>query len=92
MLLNAVGKTISRIGESAGIAVGKGSRGRRKFCSAHDLRRSFGQRWAAHVKPVILKTMMRHASIDTTLNYYICDDAEQIADVLWAVHDGGKEA
>src|SRR5262249_8398083 len=54
-----------------------------KYASAHDLRRSFGERWAARVMPQILMQLMRHASIDTTLRYYVGQNAEKAADVLW---------
>lgn len=54
-----------------------------KFASAHDLRRSFGTRWAPKVKPVTLQLLMRHRSIETTLKYYVAQDADEIADELW---------
>jgi hypothetical protein len=45
-----VGKTVTAIGEAAGGGVDERQRNGetiRKFASAHDLRRAFGQRWAA---------------------------------------------
>jgi hypothetical protein len=45
---------ISAIGQQAGVVVNKAEG---KFASAHDLRRSFGTRWASRVKPVTLRTM-----------------------------------
>ena len=39
--------------------------------SAHDLRRSFGERWASRLMPQVLKELMRHESIETTLNFYV---------------------
>ena len=54
-----------------------------KFASAHDLRRSLGTRWAPRVKPATLQLLMRHRSIETTLKYYVAQDADEIADELW---------
>jgi integrase len=70
----SAGKIVSAIGESAGVVVDERERGGktvRKFASAHDLRRAFGQRWAAKVMPTVLRELMRHASISTTLAYYV---------------------
>ncbi|HMP08139.1 MAG TPA: hypothetical protein PJ982_17460, partial [Lacipirellulaceae bacterium] len=39
----------------------------KEFASAHDLRRSFGFRWSRRVMPTILRELMRHESIDTTM-------------------------
>ena len=33
--------------------------------------------------PVVLKDLMRHDSLDTTLKYYVGRDAETTADVLY---------
>ncbi len=55
-----------------------------KFASAHDLRRSFGQRWAARVMPQILMQLMRHEDMSTTMKYYVGKEAEATADVLYA--------
>lgn len=57
--------------------------GKVKFASAHDLRRSFGHRWALRVQPIVLQQLMRHESIETTMTYYVTQDAEAVADVLW---------
>ena len=51
-----------------------------KFGSAHDLRRAYGTRWAKRLKPFELKTLMRHASIETTERYYLELEAEEFAD------------
>ena len=64
-----VSRILSAIGECAGIVVNKADG---KFASAHDLRRAFGTRWAARVKPATLQLLMRHESIETTLKYYVC--------------------
>lgn len=76
-----VGEIIAEIGASAGIEVRKG-----KFASAHDLRRSFGSRWAPRVKPATLQLLMRHASIETTMKYYVDLDADEVGDELRKRH------
>ena len=55
-----------------------------KTASAHDLRRSFGQCWAARVMPQILMQLMRHEDISTTMKFYVGREAEATADVLYA--------
>ena len=72
---------ISRIGKKAGVVVNKADG---KFASAHDLRRSFGTRWAKRVMPAVLKRLMRHAAIQTTMSFYVDLDAAEVADQLWA--------
>lgn len=83
MSLKRVSRVVSAIGEMAGIVVNTAEE---KFASAHDLRRSFGTRWAGRVKPVTLQLLMRHKSIETTLKYYVEQDADEIADELWREH------
>jgi integrase len=80
MTAKRICRIISKIGEKAGVVV---NRSEDKFASAHDLRRAFGTRWASRVKPATLKLLMRHQSIDTTLKYYVAQDADEIADELW---------
>lgn len=48
-----------------------GERGRTRFACAHDLRRSFGERWSTRVMPQVLRELMRHESIDTTMRCYV---------------------
>ncbi len=77
-------KTISRIGRKAGVVVHiHPISGKKKYASAHDLRRSFGERWSRLVMPQVLKELMRHESIDTTLRYYVGSNAALSADQLW---------
>ena len=80
MTIKRAGRVISAIGRRAGVVVNKQID---KFASAHDLRRAFGERWALRVMPVVLKDLMRHDSLDTTLKYYVGRDAETTADVLY---------
>jgi integrase len=80
------GRCISDIGRHARVVVNK-SEG--KFASAHDLRRSFGTRWAMRVKPATLQALMRHQTIETTLKYYVEMDADDIAAELWGSQNSG---
>jgi hypothetical protein len=56
-----------------------------KFASAHDFRRAFGTRWARKLKPATLQLLMRHATIQTTMKYYVEIDADDVAAELWEV-------
>lgn len=58
-----------------------------KYASAHDLRRSFGTRWARRVRTATLKLLMRHSSIETTMRFYVEMDADDVAADLWAQHE-----
>ena len=78
---HSVGKLVSEIGEKAGAIVNAVDR---KTGSAHDLRRAFATRWARKVAPAILQKLMRHASIQTTMGYYVDLDVDEMADELWA--------
>lgn len=92
---HAVGPVVTRIGKKGGVVVDervkqkKDEKGKlvdvvvRKFASAHDLRRGFGFRWSRRVMPPILQELMRHASIQTTMEYYVGQNAESTADELW---------
>jgi integrase len=82
-----VSRVVAAIGKKAGVVVDerqKGGETVRKFASAHNLRRAFGKRMSAKLKPTQLRELMRHASINTTLAYYAGEDAEATADALWA--------
>lgn len=46
-----------------------------KYASAHDLRRSFGERWALIVEPNLLMEMMRHSTFETTKKFYLTRNA-----------------
>ena len=74
-------RTISAIGKAAGVIV---DLERGKFASAHDLRRAFGLRWSRRVTPPVLKQLMRHGKIETTLEYYAGQNAESTAEELWS--------
>jgi integrase len=51
--------------------------------SAHDLRRSFGFRWADLVKPKVLQQWMRHDDITTSFEYYLVADEDDTAEAIW---------
>ena len=73
-----VGKIIAELGRKAGIVVKAHQKtGKKEFASAHDLRRSFGERWAKRVEAPFLQKMMRHSAITTTLRYYSSRDAAE---------------
>lgn len=71
---------LSEIGRVAGIVVNDRTG---KTVSAHDLRRSFGFRWSRLVMPAVLKELMRHENIATTMQFYVGLDAESTADTVW---------
>jgi integrase len=84
-----VGRLVSRIGKAAAVKVDTDRKtGKVKYASAHDLRRSFGERWAPRVMPQVLMELMRHESIETTLKYYVGRNAETTAAALYAAVSG----
>jgi integrase len=80
---HSVGKIVGAIGRKSGVIVNAVDR---KAATAHDLRRSFGTRWAKRVMPAVLRKLMRHADIQTTMSYYVDLDVDEMADDLWASH------
>jgi integrase len=74
-----IGKVVSAIGRAAGVVVNDQG----KHATIHDLRRSFGTRWASRVKPTILMLLMRHESIQTTMGFYVAHDADDVAADLY---------
>ena len=91
MLPSTVSKKVAEIGEKANIVVGdkgnidKKTRKRKpRYASAHDLRRSFGERWSSKVMPQTLMQIMRHESIETTLKFYVGRNADKVAEALWS--------
>jgi len=91
-----VGRVISKIGKRAGVVVHRHPLKPEavKCASAHDLRRAFGERWAALVMPAHLKELMRHSSIETTMRYYVGRNADRTADACyaaWAARPGAAE-
>jgi integrase len=91
-----VGKVISRIGKKAGVIVEQADErtGRPiKYASAHDLRRSCGERLRdAGVPPLVICRVMRHASWETTRKHYAPGDIQKDAGILRSVlGTGGAE-
>jgi len=86
LLAHRVGELIVAAGEKAGIKVNTSPSGKVKYASAHDLRRSFGQRWAERIMPQQLMELMRHESIETTLKYYVGRNAQSTAAALWKAY------
>lgn len=80
-------QTISDIGRQAGILVNDDG----KAASAHDLRRAFGRRWAAKVRPLTLQKMMRHRDFATTLRYYVGLDCEDAGAEIWSGQDAAAD-
>jgi integrase len=83
-----VGKVIARIGKKAGIVVESADErtGRPiKYATAHDLRRSCGERLRdAGVPPLVICSVMRHSSWETTRKHYAPGDIQKDAEVLRA--------
>jgi integrase len=48
----------------------------------HEIRKSFGSKYASKLKPISLMKLMRHSNIETTLRYYIQLDVVDIAKEL----------
>lgn len=89
MAIRRMGHGVCDIGQKAGVVVARDlDTGKVKFASAHDLRRSFGTRWAKRVMPAVLQRLMRHANISTTMKYYVGIGADEVAAGLWAQHPG----
>ena len=81
-----VGKVISRIGKKAKVEVAPHNKTTglpAKFASAHDLRRSCGERLRnAGVPPLVICRVMRHSSWETTQRHYAPGDVQKDAAML----------
>jgi integrase len=84
-----IGKIVSAIGKAAGVKVADNG-GKVKYASAHDLRRAFGTRWATRVMPAVLREMMRHESIETTMKYYVGLEAQSVSDVIYKAYSAAS--
>ncbi len=85
-------KVMAIIGEKSGVVVHVEPKTcRKKYASAHDFRRAFGDRWALRVMPPVLMQLMRHESIETTMRYYVGRSVQATADVVWAAYERTKE-
>ena len=73
---------IATIAKRAGILVKPHEK---KFASARDLRRSLGTRWAKrNIAPAELRKFIRHTRLETTLEFHVLIDADDLASHLWA--------
>ncbi len=79
--LDTVSKRIMRIGRLAQVKVDQRG-GETIWASAHDLRRAFASRWCMRVPSMVLKELMRHASLSTTEKFYVGQNAQQTAQLL----------
>jgi integrase len=77
--LPRVSDVVTAIGKAAGVVVNDDD----KAASAHDLRRSFGARWARKIMPMDLMRLMRHKDISTTLKFYIGMTSSDLGRTLW---------
>jgi len=86
--LARVGKLVSLIGKKARVVVYTHPiTGAVKYASAHDLRRSFGERWSTRLNTATLMELMRHESIQTTMRFYLGRNAERTADAVWSAYE-----
>ena len=92
MRLDSTSNVIAEMGKAANVKVSESRKGKVKFASAHDLRRAFGFRWAMRVMPAVLQQLMRHESIETTMQFYVGKNAEVAADALWAAIETGNNS
>lgn len=76
----SISKKVAKFGKKANVSVSDDT-----YASAHDLRRSFGERWSVDVMPQTLMELMRHESMETTLKFYVGRNAEKTADTLYKV-------
>ncbi len=77
---------ISDIGRAANIVTDEAEE---KFATLHDLRRAFGTRWASKVSPADLQRLMRHSDIQTTMRFYVAQDATDISARIWGMLGSG---
>jgi integrase len=94
----AIGRVIVDVGKTAGVVVdwkaakddAEDQEPKAVFASAHDLRRSFGERWASRLMPKELMELMRHKSIDTTMRFYVGQNADKTASILWEAYESAS--
>jgi hypothetical protein len=83
-----VSKTVSDIGKAGGVKVFTYPRtGKGKCALAHNLRWTFGERWAARLMPVQLMEVIRHKNIETTLRYYVGANTQRTAQTIRAAFE-----
>lgn len=83
-------RVVAKFGRAAGIKVATNATGKVRFASAHDLRRSFGERWAQRLLPQVLMELMRHSEISTTLTFYTGKNADRTSDAVYAAFEASQ--
>ncbi len=83
----SISRAVSAIGKAARVVVNNSPT---KYASAHDLRRSFGTRWAPLVPATMLQQLMRHKSLSTTMDYYVELHANETSATLQSVWKARK--
>jgi integrase len=92
---DTVSRIIGKIARKARVVVGTTEKAKKvdgklttrtvkMYAGAHDLRRAFCTRWSRRVMPAVLQRLARHASIGTTMSFYVASTAEDIGAELWA--------
>ena len=81
-----IGRKISAVGKLAKVKVSE-TGSSVKYASAHDLRRAFGVRWSRRLMPAELMELMRHENIETTMKFYVDQQAEVTARKLQEAFD-----
>lgn len=90
--VNKASRIGTEIGEAAGVVTNVDPKtGEKSFAALHDLRRAFGERWARRVMPADLQVLMRHESIDTTMKYYVGQNAQATSKTLWRAFDAATQ-
>lgn len=78
-----VSRVFADIGRAAGVVTAHKLGAGNTYASAHDFRRSFATRWAKRVPAPVLKRLMRHQSVSTTLGYYADISPADLAEVIY---------
>ena len=91
--IKKAGRIISAIGQKAGVITATSrkadpeSLGGRSMCPNSPVRRSapgVRVRWSRKFRPNTLKQLMRHASIQTTMDFYALEDEDAVAAEVWS--------
>ena len=64
-------RKLSKIGRKANVKVKDMETGKVKYATPQDMRRAFAFHWSTRVMPAVLKELMRHADISTTMNFFV---------------------
>lgn len=64
--------------------------GQKKYASAHDFPRAFGDRWALRAMPPMLMELLRHERVETTLRLFVGRSVQATADMVWDACEQSK--